>query len=208
MRPLPFTDSAAAISFGIAVGIFLAVQLRIAVVSGLRVIAARRRRGTHRLDRGTLPLVNLLTAGGIAAAIVLAIDVKRTTVASGLPVLRGAVLVLGLTCVVVGALGRQWAITTLGRSFTLAVRVTDGQRVVTEGPYRWVRHPSYTADILVFLGIGLAMGNWLSILATALLPTVGLLYRIRVEEAALLGYLGEPYATYAAGRKRLVPGLW
>jgi protein-S-isoprenylcysteine O-methyltransferase Ste14 len=68
------------------------------------------------------------------------------------------------------------------------------------GPYRWVRHPSYTADIPAFTGIGLALGNWLSLLAAAILPLLGLLVRIHVEEAALMTNLGEPYHAFAVAR--------
>ena len=115
---------------------------------------------------------------------------------------------LGVTAIVSGALARQWAISTLGRSFTLDVRVSDDQLVITGGPYRWVRHPSYTADILAFTGIGLALGNWLSLLAAAILPLLGLLVRIHVEEAALMTNLGEPYHAFADGKKRLIPRVW
>ena len=79
---------------------------------------------------------------------------------------------------------------------------------MTGGPYRWVRHPSYTAELVAFTGIGLALGNWLSLLAAATLPLLALLVRIRVEEAALLTSLGEPYRTSADGTKRLLPRVW
>ena len=89
-----------------------------------------------------------------------------------------------------------------------AVTVPSDQHVVDRGPYRWVRHPSYSGLLLTLVGLGAALGNWLSLIALAVLPTAGLVVRIRVEEAALLAALGAPYREYARHRRRLVPGLW
>jgi protein-S-isoprenylcysteine O-methyltransferase Ste14 len=103
---------------------------------------------------------------------------------------------------------RQWAVATLGRFFTIDVRVQPGQTVVDRGPYRWVRHPAYTGLILTFLGFGLALGNWAALGVAFLVPTAGLVYRIHFEERALLEGLGEPYRRFAEGRPRLFPGVW
>jgi phospholipid methyltransferase len=70
--------------------------------------------------------------------------------------------------------------------------------VVEDGPYRWVRHPSYTGLILTFVGFGLALGNWAALAVVAVVPTAGLVYRMRVEERALLDGLGEPSSTQPA----------
>jgi protein-S-isoprenylcysteine O-methyltransferase Ste14 len=86
--------------------------------------------------------------------------------------------------------------------------VTEGQPVVATGPYRRLQHPSYTGILVVLLGIGMTLGNWLSILFIVLLPAIGLVIRIRVEEAALHTALGPAYDHYAATRPHLIPGLW
>ena len=96
----------------------------------------------------------------------------------------------------------------LGELFTTDVRVHLGQSVVDCGPYRWVRHPSYAGLILTFVGIGLALGNWAALIVLALLPTAGLVVRIRFEERALLHGLGEPYRRFAASHPHLFPGVW
>jgi protein-S-isoprenylcysteine O-methyltransferase Ste14 len=114
----------------------------------------------------------------------------------------GSFLVLG------GTLFRQWAIRTLGRYFTRSVQVSSDQPVVQDGPYRWLRHPSYTGGLLAALGVGLALGNAVSfacILAGAL---AGFGYRIHVEEEALVSAIGEPYRAYRARTKRLIPFVW
>jgi protein-S-isoprenylcysteine O-methyltransferase Ste14 len=114
----------------------------------------------------------------------------------------GAILAVG------GTLFRQWAIRTLGQYFTRSVRVSSDQAVVQEGPYRWVRHPSYTGGMLAAAGVGLALGNAVSFacILAAILPGFG--YRILVEEKALVETLGEPYRAYRARTKRLIPFLW
>jgi protein-S-isoprenylcysteine O-methyltransferase Ste14 len=96
----------------------------------------------------------------------------------------------------------------LGRFFTVDVRLQSGQTVVDRGPYRWVRHPSYSGMIITFVGMGLALGNWVSLAMLVVVPTAGLIFRIHVEERTLFDGLGEPYRRFAATRRRLFPGLW
>jgi protein-S-isoprenylcysteine O-methyltransferase Ste14 len=115
---------------------------------------------------------------------------------------------IGSILVASGIALRAWAILTLGTSFSRAVRVEPDQPVVSNGPYRFVRHPSYTGLLLAFTGIGVIVWNGLSIAALALVPTIGLVIRILVEERALRSTLGSRYEDYARGRPRLVPGIW
>ena len=121
---------------------------------------------------------------------------------------RWPLFVAGIVLMCAGIAIRQWAVWTLGRFFTIDVRVQSGQTVVDRGPYRWVRHPAYTGLIMTFVGLGLTLGNWAALALMAVVPTAGLVYRMRVEEDALLDGLGEPYRRYAAGRPRLFPGIW
>lgn len=115
---------------------------------------------------------------------------------------------VGVLLLVAATVGRAWAVRTLGRWFTTTVRTDADQPVIQDGPYRWVRHPSYTAMLLALSGVGLVLGNWVTVVSFLVLPLLGLVLRIRVEERALLGRLGDAYAQYARGRRRLVPGLW
>jgi protein-S-isoprenylcysteine O-methyltransferase Ste14 len=176
------------------------------VVTGVRARGSSAR--NVRLDRGSLPFVILCAGLGVLAAFASATHLTSAAVTPGVPALRWLLFGLGVAVVVTGSAVRLWAITTLGRWFTYDVRVTEGQPVIQTGPYRWVRHPSYPGVLLVLFGIGLTLGNWLSLLSIVVLPTFGLVRRIRVEEAALLGTLGGPYERYAAGKSRLFPGLW
>ena len=103
---------------------------------------------------------------------------------------------------------RIWAVWVLGGAFRTTVEVHAGQRVVDRGPYRWVRHPSYSGLLLIAAGLGLATGNWLSLALLLVLPLLALLRRIQVEETVLVSALGPPYVDYRKRTKRLIPGLW
>jgi len=111
----------------------------------------------------------------------------------------------GLAIMIGGAWLRRHCFRMLGKSFTAVVMVLPGQQVIERGAYRWIRHPSYTAGMLVYLGTILALGNWVSVI---LMVSPGLFtysYRVRVEERALLEVIGEPYRDYMRRTKRFVP---
>jgi protein-S-isoprenylcysteine O-methyltransferase Ste14 len=116
--------------------------------------------------------------------------------------------IAGLVLIWLGLAVRVWAIVTLGNSFRTTIKVDAGQTVVSNGPYRWIRHPSYTGILLIVVGFGLAVGDWLALALCVVVPVIALLPRIRVEEAELTHVLGNPYRMYQARTKHLIPGLW
>jgi protein-S-isoprenylcysteine O-methyltransferase Ste14 len=149
-------------------------------------------------------LVYLSVVVVMVAGFSLAAGVHAAAIRDG----RWPIFVIGLVLMGTGVALRHWAVALLGQFFTSDVRVHRGQAVVETGPYRWVRHPSHTGMLITFLGVGLAPGSWAALGALVVLPTIALVYRIRVEERALLDGLGDPYRRFAASRSRLVPGLW
>jgi protein-S-isoprenylcysteine O-methyltransferase Ste14 len=125
-----------------------------------------------------------------------------------LRIATGAVLPIfcaGIATIVGASLLRRHCFRQLGEYFTGDVQARPDQPVINRGAYRWVRHPSYTAGILMFVGIGLALGNWASVFFLVLCSAAVYTYRIRVEERALIAEIGEPYLAYMRSRKRLVP---
>jgi protein-S-isoprenylcysteine O-methyltransferase Ste14 len=156
------------------------------------------------LERGSLLAVLGAIYAGVAGGFLVAEKVPAAAIANG----RWLLFVVGMVLMCAGIAIRQWAVALLGDLFTIDVRVHPGQSVVERGPYRSVRHPSYTGLIMTFVGIGLALGNWAALIVLAVLPTAGLVVRIRFEERALLAGLGEPYRRFAASRPHLFPGLW
>ena len=115
---------------------------------------------------------------------------------------------LGLAVFAAGLGLRAWAVRELGRFFQFTVVVQADHQVVDSGPYRHVRHPSYTGLLMASLGLGIALGTWLSIPACLVPPLIGFGVRLRHEEAVLVQALGEPYRAYMQRTKRLVPGVW
>jgi protein-S-isoprenylcysteine O-methyltransferase Ste14 len=103
---------------------------------------------------------------------------------------------------------RLWSFRTLGRYFTFTVQTSSDQPVITDGPYRVIRHPSYAGLLLVIIAVGLFIGNWWSLACLTVAVAGGLVFRIRVEEPALMDNLGDGYRSYAATHKRLVPFVW
>ncbi|HIH03492.1 MAG TPA: isoprenylcysteine carboxylmethyltransferase family protein [Methanoregulaceae archaeon] len=111
----------------------------------------------------------------------------------------------GVVLMVAGILVRQWAFFTLGRFFTLTVSVQENQKVVDNGPYRFIRHPSYSGMFLTVTGIGVALQSWAGTLVIAVLAGLAIGYRIRIEEKFLISELGDDYIRYMKRTKRLIP---
>ena len=88
------------------------------------------------------------------------------------------------------------------------VAIAAGHRLIDTGPYRFVRHPSYTGALMAFLGLALCLVNWASP-AVMLIPVLLVfLRRMHVEEDALLRALGNQYRDYMQRTKRLIPAVY
>jgi protein-S-isoprenylcysteine O-methyltransferase len=81
-------------------------------------------------------------------------------------------------------------------------------QLITTGPYRLLRHPSYAGSLLTLAGLGLALGNWLSLLVAVLGALLGFARRIPIEEAVLQTRFGAAYTAWAQRTWRLVPFMW
>ena len=168
---------------------------------GAVLVPRLRRRGATRVsrDRGSGPLI-IFT---VFVSIILAFSFGY----SGIGVLPDWAFYLGIFLMFLGVLVRQWAIAVLGRFFSLTVRVAADHRVVVKGPYRLVRHPSYTGVLITFIGLALAVQSWGALLVLLGVFSLSFGYRMRVEEKALLSELGEDYANYMKRTKRIIPYL-
>src|SRR5205085_5405605 len=142
----------------------------------------RRRSDAETQDRGSRQLLRVTIIGGW----ILAVQAVRWLPSADIGTDAGLVFSAGLLLAWAGIALRFWAVRTLGRYFTFTVMTSADQTVVTGGPYRLLRHPGYAGGALAMAGMGLAMGNWLSAAALVVVPLIGTLNRIRVEEAALL----------------------
>ncbi len=166
---------------------------------GAVLVPRLRGRGETRVRRdrgsGALIIFTVFISSGLALSFGYA----------GVFVLPDWVFYPGIFLMLLGVLVRQWAIAVLGRFFSLTVRVATDHRVVTRGPYRLVRHPSYTGVLITFIGLGLAVQSLGGLLVLLGVFSLSYGYRIRVEEKTLLSELGPDYASYMKRTKRLVP---
>ncbi len=193
MIPLVATDPLIGGLFWAAVVFWLAAEW----VFGVR---SRPPAGATLRDRGSRIVVVASVGIGIAMAANLAFAVPEAAIAAP----RRLVPLAGIALMVGGEAFRLYAIRSLGRYFTFVVALHPGQRVVESGPYRLIRHPSYTGSLVTLFGMCLAMANWLSLLG--MIPVaLGYWYRIRVEERALVEGLGEQYRAYVRRTKRIIP---
>lgn len=195
MRPLAYVFPYALIFWVV----FLWAFVREAAVIGRAQKAASS--GGAPDDKGSLRLVMVTQALGFVAAFWLA------WFARGRYANPYVAFWVGIVLLVAGAVLRRLCFRALGASFTGEVRVRPEQRVIVAGPYHWVRHPSYTAGILMITGVATALGSWLGTLIAFLLAVAGYAYRVRVEERALAATLGDAYRSYAATTKRFIPFL-
>jgi protein-S-isoprenylcysteine O-methyltransferase len=115
---------------------------------------------------------------------------------------------VGVVLFVAGLILRWWAIITLGRFFTVDVTIEKDHDLVERGPFRIVRHPSYSGVLLAFVGLALSMGNWAALLVILIPIGAAFIRRMNVEEDALSRALGPRYAEYMKRTKRLVPFVY
>ncbi|HET8707640.1 MAG TPA: isoprenylcysteine carboxylmethyltransferase family protein [Pseudomonadales bacterium] len=113
---------------------------------------------------------------------------------------------IGLMVFVSGVFFRLIAIRTLGQFYSHRVRVMGDHQVVSNGPYRLVRHPAYTGMLIAHLGVVIFFFNWYTLLMWLGILLPSMILRIRIEEKALFELKG--YPEFAATRKRLIPGVW
>lgn len=168
VRPLFYTNRAAALLYWGLYTIWIAGELWILVRSFFR-------KGAHTHDRGSF----LVVFGSIFLGFTIANVLASSAPGAAIQGARVAVFGVGLALMALGIALRFYAVSVLGRFFTPVVMVGSDQHVVDTGPYRWIRHPSYAGLLVTITGVLVASTNWLALVG--ILPILaGLLYRIRV----------------------------
>jgi len=144
-----------------------------------------------------------IVVGGIGSQLVAVIDFGYRAELRPAPV--SALVIGGLMLATAGLILRVWAIRTLGRFFTVLVTCVPDQKVIQDGPYRILRHPSYTGAVLAAAGVVITLASVAGLAVIVALVVPAYLYRIRVEEEALISGLGEEYRAYRSHTWRLIP---
>jgi protein-S-isoprenylcysteine O-methyltransferase len=167
-------------------------------------VGTRTKQSTGKVrDRRSLLLLWIVILSSMTASIWIS-ETRPPNMFSGTRSLK----LFGVIVLIIALAIRWTAIFTLGKSFSSNVAILDSQKLNRSGLYRFVRHPSYLGLILVFVAVGLHSRNWLSFAIAVVPTTAALLYRIRVEESALLQAFGEEYVSYSEQVSRLIPGLY
>jgi protein-S-isoprenylcysteine O-methyltransferase Ste14 len=115
---------------------------------------------------------------------------------------------IGMSLIVIGLVIRIHSILTLKQYFTYSVAKVENHEIIETGLYKFIRHPGYLGQLIIFIGISTAISNWLSILSMMIPITLGYIYRIKVEERFMIEQMGENYLNYQKRTKRIIPMIY
>jgi protein-S-isoprenylcysteine O-methyltransferase Ste14 len=146
-----------------------------------------------------------LLAVGYPAAIGAAIGVRLLAPTHTLPQPSWAWISAGLALAGLATALRGWALVTLGRFFDRDALILEHHPLLQSGPYRFIQHPAYTANILFATAIGLSLTTWPSTLTATTLALLAHLPRIHLEETLLHQQFPHTYPTYHHQKGRLLP---
>jgi protein-S-isoprenylcysteine O-methyltransferase Ste14 len=152
-------------------------------------------RGTIRIIWITIVVANSL---GIISAVFIRILISRFVI----------VPYIGLVLIIFGMIFRFISILSLGKLFTVDVTIRNNHKLKKTGIYHIIRHPSYLGSILSFIGFGISLNNWISLLIISIMVTIAMLNRIKVEERMLTEQFGKEYLEYMKKTYCLFPWIY
>ncbi|MBW9146649.1 isoprenylcysteine carboxylmethyltransferase family protein [Clostridium sp. CM027] len=115
---------------------------------------------------------------------------------------------IGIFFIIIGVLFRSYSVWTLRNFFTLSVQVNSTQKIIQTGPYKYLRHPSYSGSILSLIGITLSFRSFEGVIGTLIIIVVIYGYRITIEETILEKTFKETYKDYKDNTYRIIPFIW
>jgi len=186
----------------VAIVVILAIQSYYVITE--TAMTARTTQGTNSpADRGTRKIVWVLIALAFAGAW------PPVIFGFGRLFLLGDWLTWVGVAIMIGAvIFRRYVIFYLGKFFTATVQIRQDHQLIKTGPYRYIRHPSYLGILLLVIGDGIALGNWISLVLCIALPLTGIIRRISVEEKELYQHFGEQYSEYRKITWRMIPYIY
>jgi len=189
----------------------MSIYLIIILISALWILSEVILGGTRhsgskeskKLDKSSLSFLHITISLSVFSGVLLGVY------GIGLIQVRHHLLsICGIFLMLLGLVLRWTAILTLRRYFTVDVSILPGHQIVKKGIYKYIRHPSYAGSLLSFLGLGLAFSNWLSTIIIFIPILTAFIYRMQVEEKALIQAFGEEYLDYSNTAKRLIPKIY
>ena len=172
------------------------------ILMSLRQRLKREKGIVTRGDKASIWLLMIL----IAVGYFLAFRIGMTTI--GRIYHWNTFFAIGAILSVAGLIIRIKSISTLKQHFTYTVTEIEDHELIETGFYKFIRHPGYLGQILIFLGTAISFSNWLSIVLMIIPVLIGYLYRIRVEEKFMIRQWGQKYLNYQKKTKRLIPWIY
>jgi protein-S-isoprenylcysteine O-methyltransferase len=197
MLPLLFANSLNTFIFWVAFAVW-------AIPEWIGAATQRVKRNARIQDRGSYAVLMLGIWMGLGLNFWLPSLLPGATITWH----RSLLFFIGVALMLSGVALRWYAIHALGRYFTREVAIHPDQPIVQSGPYRYIRHPSYSGTLMTMLGIGLAMANWASLIAIMACTLLGHSYRVAIEEHALCEKLGQRYVEYMRRTRRFIPFVY
>ena len=114
----------------------------------------------------------------------------------------------GLIVITIGLLIRISSIRQLQQYFTYSVTKVENHELIEKGFYKVIRHPGYLGQLIIFIGISIALSNWLSVIVMFFPILIGYINRIRVEEKFMIEQMGDKYFGYQKRTKKLLPKIY
>ncbi|MFW9928285.1 MAG: methyltransferase family protein [Candidatus Thorarchaeota archaeon] len=114
---------------------------------------------------------------------------------------------LGIIIMIIGFMVREWALIVLGKYFSTAASVAEGQKLIDKGPYQYIMHPAYAGIIITMIGLSIAFQTIAGVIILIIINGIGFGYRIKIEEEFLKQEFGEEYLNYMKKKKRIIPLL-
>ena len=168
----------------------------------MSLMQRRKSTVTKAGDKGSLWLLYLM----ITLGYILSFSIGATTL--GRVNHWNTFFAIGFTLVAIGLVIRIQSILTLKKQFTYSVAKIENHTLIEKGLYKWIRHPGYLGQIIIFIGIPTSLANWLSVILMLTPVLVGYIYRISVEERFMVEQMGAEYIGYQKRTKRLIPMIW
>src|SRR5436309_14324447 len=117
-------------------------------------------------------------------------------------------LVAGVMSLAIGLWLFYRSYADLGTNWSITLEVREQHRLITQGVYRRIRHPMYSALALYSIGQALVIPNWVAGPSNLIAFAILLALRVHAEERMMVREFGDGYALYSARTKRLIPGVW
>ena len=115
---------------------------------------------------------------------------------------------IGLGIILLGIILRIAAVLSLGKFFTVDVTIREDHKLKKDGVYKYLRHPSYFASLLSFIGFGLSINSWPGLILIVVAVMAVFIFRIKIEEKILIGQFGDEYLDYKKNTKGIIPFVY